>query len=87
MNLKYRLMDEAGMPEESTYSVGRVLNISEGGMLIEVDRIIRLGQKLEVYARIENSSTGTYGIVVAVRQAPDIDVFEIGVKFQTRETF
>ncbi len=77
MDLKYRLVAEDGVPQEPTYSHGRVLDISEGGMFIKVDRIIRIGQKLEVYARKQDHSAAVRGIVVAVRQVPEIDTLVI----------
>ena len=85
MTLRYRCVDENNMPSEAVYSSGRVIDISDGGMLIEVDRGLDLGQKLEVYTSTKSSSSGVYGIVVAVRVVRAIELFEIGVKFETRE--
>ena len=86
MQLKYRRVDGNGMPQERQYSYGRVLSISEGGMFIEVDCPIQVGQKLEVYAREEGSPTGTYGSAAAVHLGTRIDLLRVGVQFETRQT-
>jgi len=85
MRLKYRCVDETQMPLESIFSQGRVLDISEGGMLVEVRRPVELGQMVEVYATKEDTSSGVYGLVVAVRVVRAIDLYEIGMRFTLRE--
>ncbi|MFH0965277.1 MAG: PilZ domain-containing protein [Planctomycetota bacterium] len=85
MSLKYRLLDQNSLPLEPTYSFGRVLDISDGGMLMEVDRVLELGQKVEIYTSSKAGSTGIYGVVVAVRVVRAIDLYEIGVRFVIRE--
>ena len=85
MALRYRRVDQKRNPLESAYSSGRVVDISEGGMLVEVDRALELGQRLEVFTSTKSSSSGIYGIVVAVRVVRAIELFEAGVRFETRE--
>ena len=85
MRLRYRCVDETQTPLESLFSKGRVLDISEGGLLAEVDRALDLGQMIEVYATKEESSSGVYGLVVAVRVVRAIDLYEVGMKFTLRE--
>ena len=85
MRLKYRCVDETRTPLESLFSKGRVVDISEGGMLAEVDGPLDLGQMIEVYATKEEAASGVYGLVVAVRVVRAIDLYEVGMRFILRE--
>ena len=82
MALKFRLVDENGAPLDDACSDGRVIDISESGMRVAVDREIRPGQRLEISGTSEHLSTGVHGCVTTVHVTPRGDGFEVGVEFE-----
>ena len=82
MKLKYRPVDARNIPEEPDYSFGRVMDVSERGICVEVDRALRIGEKLEVYASTGRKAQGMYGIARVVWIVRRTDHFEAGFVFE-----
>jgi len=85
MRVKYRVLDDHGFPKDGAYRSGRVLTISDGGMLLQMDRHAELGQKLEVCSIPGSSPTGIFGIVRVVHIVRSADILEVGVEFELRQ--
>ena len=70
---------------QQTYRRGVCRNISQGGMLLEVEGHLAPGQAIEVYATDREKNATIYCIVETVRTARTPDHYEIGVRFLIRE--
>ena len=84
--VRYRRIDPqdlSGYEQEYLYGICR--NISEGGMLIEVEGHVPRGQVLELYASQRGTDTTLFGIVETVRIVRAPDHYEIGVRFLSRQ--
>jgi len=84
--VRYRRVDPHDLsagPQE--YQEGTCRNISESGMLLEVEAHIAPDVNLEVYVSDRGRDTTIFGIVETVRRARTPDHYELGVRFVTRE--
>ena len=84
--VRYRRIDPndlAGCQPEYRDAICR--NISDGGMLLEIDAHVPRGQVLEVYASERGSPSTIFGIVETVRTVRTPGEYEVGVRFLKQE--
>lgn len=84
--VRYRCIDPQDLAaSQQEYLHGICRNISEGGMLIEVEGHMLRGQVLEIYASPRTTDATLYGMVETVRIVRAPHHYEIGVRFLSRE--
>jgi c-di-GMP-binding flagellar brake protein YcgR len=85
--VRYRRIDPHDLAAcQQEYRHGVCRNISDGGMLLEIEGHIPRGQVLEVYAADRGADATLFGVVETVRAVRTPDRYEIGVRFLRRET-
>ena len=85
MQMKYRILDDHGFPTENIYNLGRILNVSDAGILIQIEHHVKVGQRIEIYAIPGPAATGMFAIVRIVHVVRTNDLFEVGAEFEVRE--
>ena len=84
--VRLRRIDPHDLSEwQQEYRTAVCRNISDGGMLLEIDGHVPRGQMLEVYATDRGSNSTIFGIVETVRAVRSPDRYEVGVRFLRRE--
>jgi c-di-GMP-binding flagellar brake protein YcgR len=86
--VRYRRIDPndlAGCQQEYRHGVCR--NVSDGGMLLEIDGHVPHGQILEVYGSDIGQDKTLFAIVETVRAARSPEHYEVGVRFLRRQEF
>ncbi len=83
LHVRFRQVAPNGSPH-GAYSTGIVLNISQGGMMMRVKDVLRVGQTLEVCMQKDGELTVTFGVVAVVRavlrERPS-RVYDVGLQF------
>ena len=87
MPIRYRRIHADDLTSyQQTYHRGVCRNISQSGMLLEVEGHVAPGQMLEIYASDREKNATIYCVVETVRTARSPDHYEIGVRLLSSET-
>jgi len=76
--LDYIVVDEHGVQGE--YSMGRTLNISVGGILMETHVKLKVGQQVMITIGLEDELVDVMGRIVHLRDYPD-GMYHNGIEF------
>ncbi|MEN8141483.1 MAG: PilZ domain-containing protein [Thermodesulfobacteriota bacterium] len=80
LNLSYFQVDENN--EVIDQGMGRTLNISQSGILLETASELDKGQTLDMEMALHDQLISAIGVVIHV-QSPNTDVHQVGVEFTT----
>ncbi len=75
----YIHLDESGYPEYE--DVGRTIDLSEGGILLECNRIFAIGSLFELQIAVHDTLIKAKGKVAHTEVVPGTDKFDIGLVF------
>jgi c-di-GMP-binding flagellar brake protein YcgR len=85
LHVTFRPVYGDGTSGQGPYSAGRVLNLSEGGMLMQVQSPLRVGQRIEIRMNKQGKPTLAFGIVKVVRcvrRAARLPCYDVGLEFE-----
>lgn len=75
--LDYQVIDDRGRQGE--YAMGRTLNVSEGGILMETRTALTANWKVMITLGLQEDLVEILGRII--RSAPHADVFQNGIEF------
>mgnify|MGYP006290074543 FL=1 len=78
--LEYILVDEKGNPVEG--GMGRTLNVSEGGMLMETTVEFDVGQTLWILIGVEEDMVEVEGVAIHIRPSDTENRYVAGIDFK-----
>ena len=82
MPVMYRRLDEDNIPVELEHGACRAVDISRGGICVEVELALRVGQNVAIFSEGGKDEKPIRAIGTVVRIVRRRDHFEAGIAFQ-----